>query len=53
LKHNHRYLFNWVEGKKPVIEEEDEWILYEDDLVALAPIDRLESSLADTFLNVS
>jgi hypothetical protein len=52
LKHNHQYLFHWIEGKKPVIEEEDEWILHEDDLVALSSIDHLECSLTSTYLNV-
>jgi hypothetical protein len=53
LKHNHRSLFHWIEGKKPVVEEEDDWILHEDDLVALSYIDHLESMLTSSCLNVS
>jgi hypothetical protein len=52
LKHNHKSLFHWIEGKKPVMEQEDDWILHEDDLVGLSEIDHLESSLASSFLNV-
>ncbi|KAE9363026.1 hypothetical protein N431DRAFT_357224 [Stipitochalara longipes BDJ] len=51
LKHNHRSLYHWIEGKKPVIEEQDSWILHEDDLVALADIDHLETSLMSSFLS--
>ncbi|PMD60011.1 uncharacterized protein K444DRAFT_589725 [Hyaloscypha bicolor E] len=51
LKHNHQSLFHWIEGKKPVMEQEDDWILHEDDLVGLSEIDHLESSLASSFLN--
>jgi hypothetical protein len=52
LKHNHQSVFHWIEGKKPVVEEEDDWILHEDDLVALSYIDHLESSLTSSWLNV-
>lgn len=45
-------MFHWIEGKKPVIEEEDDWILHEDDLVALADVDPMETSLMSSFLNV-
>ncbi len=44
LKHNHQSLFHWIEGKKPVVAEEDDWILHEDDLVPLSYVDHLESS---------
>jgi hypothetical protein len=52
LKRDHQSLFHWIEGKKPIIEEEDDWILHEDDLVALSCIDHLESSLTSSCLNV-
>ncbi|PMD32017.1 hypothetical protein L207DRAFT_471355 [Hyaloscypha variabilis F] len=51
LKHNHQSLFYWIEGKKPIVEDQDEFILHEDDLVALADIDHLESSLVSSFMN--
>jgi hypothetical protein len=52
MKHNHESLFHWIEGKKPIVPEEDDYILHEDDLVALSYIDHLESSLTSTCLNV-
>jgi hypothetical protein len=52
MKHNHESLFYWIEGKKPIVPEEDDYILHEDDLVALSYIDHLESSLTSTCLNV-
>jgi hypothetical protein len=52
LNHNRQSLFHWIEGKKPVVQQEDEWILHEDDLVALSSIDHLESSLTSSWLNV-
>jgi hypothetical protein len=53
LKYNHRSLFHWIQGRKPVVEQEDDWILHEDDLIALSDIDHRESSLASSFLNVA
>jgi hypothetical protein len=52
LKHNHKSLFYWIEGKKPIDEGQDDFILHQDDLVALADIDHLESSLLSSFMNV-
>ncbi|KAF8851979.1 hypothetical protein BDZ45DRAFT_730490 [Acephala macrosclerotiorum] len=51
LKRHHRYLFYWIEGKKPVIEGEDDWILHQDDLVQLANIDHFQSFLSSSWLN--
>jgi hypothetical protein len=41
-----------VKGKAPVVKGEDDWIHYQDDLVPLATIDHLESSLSSSWLKV-
>jgi hypothetical protein len=53
LKRDQRAVFHWMKGKTPVVKGEDDWILHQDDLVPLATIDHLESSLSSSWLKVT
>jgi hypothetical protein len=48
----HRSVFNWIIGKKPLGQGQYNWIFHAEDFVSLSRVDRFESWIAYSFLEV-